>query len=56
MTDKKSKNIFAICEYHKSVFELIDLHMGLSHLAQTKEQNKKKKTIFHEAYQNQSFI
>lgn len=28
MTDKKSKNIFAICEYYKSVFELIDLHIA----------------------------
>ncbi len=28
MTDKKLKNIFAICEYHKSVFELIDLHIA----------------------------
>ncbi len=28
MTDKKSKNVFAICEYHKSVFELIDLQIA----------------------------
>ncbi len=30
MTDKKSKNIFAIGEYHKSVFELIDLQKSES--------------------------
>ena len=45
-----------ISEHPLIFMAVFHIAVELSHLAQTKEQNKKKKTIFHEAYQSQGFL